>query len=476
MKIPQTGLPAQAVLEELKKKKLADVPWEGGRLFGHVFLAGEEAQRLVEQANILFLTENGLDPTIFQSLLELERELVEMALGLLGGGEQSAGNFTSGGTESIMLALKTARDYARANKPHITHPEVVLPRTAHAAFFKSCHYLGLKPVVVPVDGNSFKALPEKIEEAITEDTILLVAGAPSYAHGVIDPVETIGALADSRGLLCHVDACMGGMYLPFLRKLGYPVPPFDLSVPGVSSLSVDFHKLGYAAKGASAILYRDQALRKYQLFACAEWTGYVVVNNAVQSSKSGGPLAAAWAVMRHLGEEGYVERCREIQSGVEKIVRRIDQMEGVRVLGRPEANLIAVTSDEVSVFQLAALMGEKGWHLQVQLRVDNSPESIHFTVIPPNIPHLDALLDDLQECLELLKSPEIPQALQAEQLRAFAEMIRQEGPGAIEKLGPVLSTGEGGLPDMTVVNTLLNEMPPAIREELLKQFVNELFK
>jgi glutamate/tyrosine decarboxylase-like PLP-dependent enzyme len=217
-------------------------------------------------------------------------------------------------------------------------------------------------------------------------------------------------------------------------------------------------------------------LRKYQLFACAEWTGYVVVNNAVQSSKSGGPLAAAWAVMRHLGEEGYLERCREIQAGVEKIVRRIDQMEGIRVLGRPEANLIAVTSDEVSVFQLAALMEEKGWHLQVQLRVDNSPESIHFTVIPPNIPHLDTLLDDLQECLDLLKSREIPQALQPEQLRAFAEMIRQEGPGAIEKLGPVLSTGEGGLPDMTVVNTLLNEMPPAIREELLKQFVNELFK
>jgi sphinganine-1-phosphate aldolase len=187
--------------------------------------------------------------------------------------KEASENFTSGGTESIMLALKTARDYMREKRPEITQAEVVLARTAHAAFFKACHYLDLKPVVVPVDEDTFKAIPEEMEKAITPQTILLVGSAPSYAHGVIDPIEEIAGLAKERDLLCHVDACMGGMYLPFLRKLGYELPLFDLSVPGVTSLSVDFHKLGYAAKGASAVLYNSSELRQYQLFCLCRLDG-----------------------------------------------------------------------------------------------------------------------------------------------------------------------------------------------------------
>jgi sphinganine-1-phosphate aldolase len=478
MKIPQKGLPASEVLKRLKQKKTADGPWEEGRLFGHVFLAGEEARQLVEQANILFLTENGLDPTIFKSLLELEREVISMALHLLGGDEGSVGNFTSGGTESIMLALKTARDYMREKRPEITQAEVVLARTAHAAFFKACHYLDLKPVVVPVDEDTFKAIPEEMEKAITPQTILLVGSAPSYAHGVIDPIEEIAGLAKERDLLCHVDACMGGMYLPFLRKLGYELPLFDLSVPGVTSLSVDFHKLGYAAKGASAVLYNSSELRQYQLFACADWTGYVVVNNAVQSSKSGGPLAAAWAILQFLGEEGYLQRCGQIQEAVEKMVERINKMKGLRVLGRPESNLLAFASESpsFSVFELSEFMQQKGWHLQIQLSVDNSPASIHFTLIPPNLPHIDTFLNDLQESIHMLSAREEGPALSPGAMQEILSQIRKYGAASLDKLAPQIGMAEGGLPDMTLVNTLLDQLEPSLREVLLKRFMNELFQ
>jgi glutamate/tyrosine decarboxylase-like PLP-dependent enzyme len=196
-----------------------------------------------------------------------------MAAAHLNGDENVAGNFTSGGTESIMLAVKTARDFARAKRPQIRAPEMVLPVTAHAAFQKAAHYLDVKPVLVPVDTTSFRADVDAVRTAITSNTILLVGSAVSYAHGVVDPIPELAQLALEHGLLLHVDGCMGGFLLPYFRRLGAAIPDFDFGVPGVTSISMDLHKYAFAAKGASTILYRSQELRRYQIYTCAQWTG-----------------------------------------------------------------------------------------------------------------------------------------------------------------------------------------------------------
>lgn len=290
MQIPRHGLSRDQIFSALEAYRANDMPWRDGRTWAYVYDPGREAEEVIKQAYMMYLSENALDPTVFPSLLRLENELVAMAAAHLHGDADVVGNFTSGGTESIILAVKAARDYARAKRPHITQPEILLPATAHAAFQKAAHYLCVTPVFAPVEPNSFKADAEAVRRAITPNTILLVGSAVSYAHGVVDPIRALGQLALQHDLLLHVDACMGGFLLPYFRRLGAPVPDFDFSVPGVTSMSMDFHKYAFAAKGASTVLYRSKELRKYQIFTCANWSGYTMINPTVQSSKSGGAV------------------------------------------------------------------------------------------------------------------------------------------------------------------------------------------
>ena len=309
MKIPPKGLPREEIFKILKSYKDEDLDWKSGRVLGYIYDPGQKAHDVINDAYTMYLTENGLDPLSFPSLLRLENEVVAMTAGILDCNHEVVGNFTTGGTESLILALKTARDYSRSVKPHIKQPELVLPITAHASLFKACHYLGVKPVVTRVHGDTYQADVSAMRAAVTDNTILLVGSAPGYAHGVVDPIPQIAALAQEKGLLCHVDACVGGIHLSYMRKLGHYVPDFNMNVPGVTSLSVDLHKYGYAAKGASIILYQNKELRKYQFWACSRWTGYTVINPAVTSSKTGGPMAAAWAVLNYM-EIGRAS-CRE---------------------------------------------------------------------------------------------------------------------------------------------------------------------
>jgi len=254
---------------------------------------------------MLFFSENALNPTVFPSLRRMETEVVAMTAALLGGDEHTVGNMTSGGTESLLMAVLTAREWGRAHKPDVQAPEMVLPATAHPAFEKAAHYFGVRPVHVPV-GPDLRADVERMRAAITPRTVLLVGSAPSYPHGVVDPIVEIAQVAQEHGLLCHVDACVGGFELPFLRRLGYPVPDFDFQVPGVTSMSADLHKYGYAAKGASVVLYRDSALRRHQFFAYTDWPGGVYASATLAGTRPAGPIAAAWAVLHYLGEEGYL--------------------------------------------------------------------------------------------------------------------------------------------------------------------------
>src|SRR5215470_10653784 len=267
MKIPAHGMHREALFERLESYRANDTPWREGRTWAYVYDPGREAEEVIKQAYMMYLSDNALDPTAFPSALRLENEVVAMAAAHLHGDDQVVGNFTSGGTESIILAVKTARDYCRHHKPHIKAPEILLPATAHAAFQKAAHYLDVKPVLVAVDPRTFKADVDAVRRAITANTILLVGSAVSYAHGVVDPIRELGQLALEHDLLLHVDACMGGFLLPYFRRLGAPVPDFDFGVPGVTSISMDLHKYAFAAKGASTILYRNAELRRFQLYA-----------------------------------------------------------------------------------------------------------------------------------------------------------------------------------------------------------------
>ncbi|MFF7679117.1 pyridoxal phosphate-dependent decarboxylase family protein [Actinacidiphila glaucinigra] len=481
--LPQ-GSPADEVLARLAGLRAQDAPTRGGRTFAYVYDSGlSGVDELAASAYTEFATVNGLDMTVFPSVARLENDLVAAAVALLGT-PGAQGTFTSGGTESILLAVKTARDHARAVRG-VTSPQLVLPSTAHAAFHKAAAYLGLETVVVPVDRDTLRADPAATAAAITDRTALVVASAPSYAHGVVDPVAEIAAAAAGRGVLCHVDACIGGWLLPYLRRAGRDVPDFDLSVPGVTSLSVDLHKYGYADKGASVVLYRDAALRRHQYFAHAGWPGYPVVNPTAQGTKSAGLLAQAWAVQRHIGEDGYRALAERTAAAADRLLPGLRAVEGVRVLGDPQAGLVAFTlagadgaPDLSLLLHLADEMRERGWYLQPQLSFDGLPPNLHLTLTPAAAGLVDALLTDLDAALKAARALE-PVAVDP----AIAEFAAGLDPDTLgpEEVEAVLAfAGMGGgtaLPRrMAPVLALLDALPVPLKERLLTEFVGAVFR
>jgi len=476
MKIPDRGLNKEELFEKLENYRDDDMPWRDGRTFGYIYDAGEDAENVAKQAYMMYLGENALDPTVFPSLLRFENELVAMSAAHVNGDENVVGNFTTGGTESIILAVKTARDYNRAKKPEIKQPEMILPITAHAAFHKAAHYLDVKVVQVGVDPETFRADVGLIRDAITPNTILLVGSAPSYAHGVIDPIAEIGQLALERDLLYHVDACMGGFLLPYFRRLGENVPEFDFSVPGVTSLSMDLHKYAYAAKGASIVLYKHKSIRLHQIFACASWTGYTVINNTVGSSKSGGPLAAAWAVLNYLGDEGYMELAKGKLEAVRIINKGIEQIPDLQVMGTPEMSLVCFTSDTVNVFHIIDEMKQRGWYIQPQLAFGSSKQNIHLSINASNVRWAEALVKDLAESVQKAKA--LPSSDLAPRIReTFSQMDPNDFTEETfnQMLGMAGMTGVELPERMAEINEVLNALPAAFREKLLIAFLNDLF-
>jgi sphinganine-1-phosphate aldolase len=476
--LPTTGLAREDVLARLAHYRSGDLAARGGRTFAYVYDAGRpDVDELAHEVYASFLDVNGLDPTVFPSLLRMENEVVAITAEHLGGDASTVGSFTSGGTESIILAVKAARDWARATRPEVTEPEVVLPVTAHAAFQKACHYLGLTPVLVDVDPESWRGTAHAVRAAVTERTVLLVAGAASYAHGVVDPVEELGQLALERGIPLHVDGCIGGWLLPFFRELGVDVPAFDLSVPGVTSLSVDLHKYAYAPKGASVVLYKDPAMRLKQFYACADWTGYTMVNATVQSTKSGGPLAAAWATLHAIGADGYRDLAAQTLRATQRLLAGIADVPGLRVLGEPEMALVAMAaSDGVDVFEVCDEMATRGWYVQAQLGYRGLPASIHLTLTASSDQHVDALLQDLAECVE--KARAATTGLDPALVDAVRSLDPDELPDdVLGTLLPMAGLEPGaGLPErMAGINALLEAMSPRLRERLLVAFLGLLF-
>jgi len=476
IQIPQKGKAKEEIFKTLESYKGDDLDWKSGRVMGYVYDPGEKAKDVINQAYTMYLSENALDPLTYPSLLRLENEVVAMTAGLLNSPPEVVGNFTSGGTESLMLAVKTARDFARATQPHIKEPEMVLPITAHASLFKAAHYLGLKPVVTPIHDDSFKANVSAMRDAITDNTILLVGSAPGYAHGVMDPISEIAALAREKNLLCHVDACVGGIHLSYMRKLGFEVPDFDLNVPGVTSLTTDLHKYGYAAKGASIVLYQNKELRRYQIWACSRWTGYTIINPAVTSSKTGGPMAAAWAVLNYLGDEGYLEIVREVMAATQKLIDGINRIDGVRILGRPDMCMFALASDseKINVYRLADEMKLKGWYLQPQFARENSPANLHISMNRSSVPQAEAFLETFEETIEEMKQQEIDD----DTGNLYAELDNLSinyDEATFFKLAEMVGVTADQLPQrMEKINKLLEVLPYDVSEFMLVEFLNNL--
>jgi sphinganine-1-phosphate aldolase len=475
--IPQKGLKAENILQQLSDMKRQDIPWKSGKVLAYVYEATAETYSLTKEAYSMYLTENALDPTAFPSLLKMENDLVAMAADLLGGDEETVGNFTSGGTESIILAVKTARDYCKDHKPEIKEPELIVGETAHAAFHKAGHYLGVKVVMLPVDKKTYRVDPAMVEAAITPNTIMVVGSAPSYAHGVIDPISELAAIAKKNDLFCHVDACVGGMYLPFARKAGYDIPPFDLSVDGVTSMSCDFHKYGYAAKGASCILQKNRDLRRYQIFACSSWSGYTIINPTVLSSKTGGPLAGAWATLHHIGQEGYIKIVEETQKAAQLCIDGIKDIPELEIMSQPVMNLIGIASTDpaVNVFAISDAMTARGWHIQVQLASNCASEALHLSINRANTPFIPELLKDLKEVIAEIKIKDKP-VVQLD-TAMFEPMLENMNAETFDHLAEMLGLGgDEGLPDeLEFINQLINKLPAKHRNVLLTEFVNKMF-
>lgn len=475
MQIPQQGMNPEELFASLRDYGRRDLGWRDGRVMSYIYDAGPQVEEVVKRAFAMYLSENALDPTTFPSTLQLERDVVRMAAHLLRGDEQVVGNVSTGGTESIMLAVKTARDKARAENPALTRPEMVLSRTAHAAFHKAAHYLGVIPVVVPFDPATFRADVSAMRAAVNRNTILLAASAPCYSHGVVDDVPAIAALAQERGLLCHVDACIGGFQLAYMRKLGYQTPAFDFTVPGVTSVSIDVHKYGYSAKGASVILYRHKDIRKHQFFVSLSTTAYAIINPTVLSTRSGGPLAAAWAVMNYLGDNGYMRLVGEVAEATERMIAGINALPELYVLGKPDMCIFALASDTINVYQLADVMKKKGWYLQPQFSVDPLLPNIHITVNHATVPHVDAFLEDLASAVEETRN--LP-AIDIATVKAQIDHLLQfQTP---EQVADTLSEATGihgsALPeDLAYINTVLNVLPTPIAESLLRDYFNDLY-
>ncbi|MFN3312128.1 MAG: pyridoxal phosphate-dependent decarboxylase family protein [Hyphomonas sp.] len=396
MKMPETGRAWNDVRAEMVARGTGDVAWRDGRTAVYVFNAGEDIHALQHEAYGLYMAENGLGPLAFPSLAQMEKEVIAMALGLLNAPEGAAGAMTSGGTDSITMALKAARDFARANGKPREGQNIVLARSAHLAFDKAAHLMDIDIRRVPLkDDGSFEADPAPMAAAIDDATLMIVGSAPNFPHGIIDPIAELGKVAEAAGVWLHVDACVGGYFAPFARMNGVPVPEYDFAVPAVKSMSADLHKYGYCAKGASTVLFRSEALYKHMPFSMRDWSGAPMKTPTLAGTRPGGAISAAWAVMNVLGIAGYREKqglvC-EARARMEAGVKAL----GFEVLGKPLLGLMAFRHPGADTLALYSAMRQRGWFTSITAE----PPSLHLMLSPKHAEVADAYLADLAASLE----------------------------------------------------------------------------
>jgi len=444
---PKNGLSADSVLKEMSEAKANDVKWLEGKAFSLVYPVSDEHHDFVKKAHNMFFSENGLNPMAFQSLRKFEHETVRMCADLFNGDRNTVGVVTSGGTESLLMMIKTYRDKARKTKPWILRPEIIVPESIHSAVDKGAHYFDVKVRHAPV-GSDYRVDLKAVKKLINRNTILLVGSAPQYPQGVVDPISQLGELAEKHGIPLHVDACIGGFVLPFMEKLGHAVPVFDFRIPGVTSISADIHKYGYSAKGASILLYRSMNIMKYQFFVFTEWKGGgIYASPSFPGTRPGGPIAAAWATMKKLGEEGYLELTKKLIDTRDLLIKEIEKMPELELLALPDSTLLAFSSKEksIGIYAVADQLQKKGWYMDRQ----QTPESIHMTLSPLHSEYIKEFVSDLKLAVQTVKDhPELNTSGQAAMYGMMAKipfrgMIKSSVLAIMEKMyGP-----EARLPD-----------------------------
>ena len=384
---------AQEVLAEVSAIGQSDLRWKEGRAFSLAYYAGPEVQAVADQAYAMYGSTNGLNADAFPSLKKFQADVVATVNRWVHGDETSAGFMTSGGTESILLAVKAARERGRLEFG-ITQPNVVLPTSAHAAFEKACYYFGLESRRVPVRAD-WRADVEATRQAIDANTVLIVGSAPQYPQGVVDPIVDLAAIARERNINCHVDACMGGVTLTFLERLGENIPLWDFRVDGVTSISVDLHKYGYTSKGASVIMHRNRQLRSYQTFVTDNWLGGFYGSSGVLGTKSGGPMASAWAVMNYLGNEGYLRLTESARATTRQLADAIEKTDGLLLRAYPDSTLLSFGAQNFDVFAVADELAKTGWYVDRQA----PPDSLHCTVNAVHHQVIEELIVDLSHAV-----------------------------------------------------------------------------
>ena len=408
--IPAKGRNKKDILEELATMAQEEnAKWETGQVSGTFYHAGEAHRAFLNKVFALFSHENTIQFDLCPSMFKMESEIISMTANMLNADaakthnpqDQVCGTVTSGGTESILMAMKAYRDWGREEKD-ITAPEVIMPHTAHPAFDKSGEYFGIKIVHIPVSEPDFRVDPGAIEAQINGNTVAIVGSAGNYPYGLIDPLEKLSAIALKHGVGLHVDGCLGGFIFPWLEKLGYDIPPFDFRLPGVTSMSADTHKFGFALKGTSVVLYRNNIFRRHQYFSIPDWPGGLYASPTAAGSRSGGLTAATWAALVYLGEEGYLKAARSIMAVADKIKSGIGAIEALTLIGDPTF-VISFRSEALDVFHINDFMKTRGWRFNVlQL-----PPALHFCVTMPqtfaeNV--ADRFLDDLTAGVDYAKS------------------------------------------------------------------------
>lgn len=397
VRIPAEGIDREQLLAELAALREGDADWRSGYTWSLVYHASEEHTAFLKEVYTTFFSENGLNPIAFQSLRRFEAEVVRMTAAMLGGDDEVVGTMTSGGSESILMAVKTYRDHARAERG-VTAPQLLLPETAHPAFAKACHYFDIEAVTAPLR-DDLRVDVEAMRDLISDRTIALVGSAPNYPNGAIDPIEDIAALAQEHGIGMHVDACLGGFLLPWVERLGHDIPPFDFRVPGVTSMSADVHKYGFAAKGASTVLYRGKDLRRHQFFALTGWPGGIYISPTAAGTRPGGAIASAWAALRAIGEDGYLDIARTIMDTTARLRDGVEGL-GLTIVGDPDMSVFAFTSDEVDIHAVGDQLDARGWHMDRQI----APSSLHLMVTPVHTDVVEPFLADLADAVGAVRA------------------------------------------------------------------------
>lgn len=395
--MPDAGSDWPTLKQQMIDRGAGDARWREGRTAVYVFNAGEDVARVQKEAYTLYMSENGLGPLAFPSLKQMEDEVIGMGLSLLHAPEGAAGTMTSGGTDSITMAVKTARDYAIAEKGLQGKGNLVLPYSAHPAFDKAAKLMQLEVRRIPLRADLL-ADADAMAAAVDANTIMLVGSAPSFPYGLIDDIAALGAVAERLGVWLHVDACVGGYIAPFVRMNGTDIPPFDFDVSAVMSMSADLHKYGYCAKGASTVLYRSAELHAHMVFDCDNWPGGRMITPTLAGTRPGGAISAAWAVMNYLGVEGY----RRKQSEVTEARRRIEEgvkALGFEVLGRPLLGIVAFSHPELDVFAIYKQMYRKGWFTSLT----TEPPALHLMLSPFHLTVTDIYLKDLADSLKAVE-------------------------------------------------------------------------